>query len=140
MGTAVDGDAVWVGIQGPFTIHTQATGLIVAGRAIDCEDFEDFIPTLPAAGSATVANVHFASAPTDAIIAASTIMLMNGRRYKVRETVADAFGTGVSKIVLTESYSGHAFMQMCTDCVTEVANVPPVSTITINPASGTFDL
>merc|ERR1712080_278593 len=43
----------------------------------------------------------------------------NGRRYKIKTTAAAVAAN--AKITLTETYAGGQFLQLCTDCVTEVA-------------------
>merc|ERR1712094_132940 len=68
-------------------------------------------------GNANVFKVHEAAAQT--YITPGGIMLMNGRRYKVKTTAA-AVATG-AKISLTETYAGGQIVELCSQCVTEVA-------------------
>merc|ERR1712178_261443 len=69
-----------------------------------------------------------------------SLLLMNGRRYKVKQTAVDASAGNAIEVTLTETYSGQHFMKFCDDCVTAVAHdgTGAVSTVTV-AATATFD-
>merc|ERR1712130_55493 len=46
---------------------------------------------------------------------------MDGRRYKIKTTAAGGAAAG-AKISLTETYAGGQILEVCSDCVTEVAS------------------
>jgi len=98
-------DVFFVNGEGPLTA-TDVTGAEITA-------VNDIFDT---GGNANVFKVHEAAAQT--YITPGGIMLMDGRRYKVKTTAA-AVATG-AKISLTETYAGGQFVELCRDCVTEV--------------------
>merc|ERR1711964_524033 len=89
----------------------------------------DFLTESAGAG---INAVHYSTTAADVIKPDTGIMLMNGRRYKVKSTTNAWAGiAGHASIELTESFSGQHFMSMCADCVTVVATTAGVTTLTL---------
>merc|ERR1712072_126905 len=137
----VDTNAFWVAGIGPYRANGDvATGAITPeveniGEANKPNDF------FKADATATVLPIWTAKTTTDTITPGKTMLLMNGRRYKVASTSHNTnyFGTGVPKITLTETYSGQHFLQMCNQCVNVVAAATASVDITLSSTSH-FDL
>merc|ERR1712178_256060 len=128
---------VFLGIHGPFQVHT-AGSVVAAGTAHgknNYEDLADFLVT----DDAAVAPVYKAKTTATAVPDGS-LLLMNGRRYKVKQTAVDASAANAIEVTLTETYSGQHFMKFCDDCVTAVAHdgTGAVRTVTV-AATATFD-
>merc|ERR1711964_923740 len=97
----------------------------------------DFLTESAGAG---INAVHYSTTATDVIKPDTGIMLMNGRRYKVKSTTNAWAGlAGHASIELTESFSGQHFMSLCADCVNVVATTTGVTTLTV-ANTATFDL
>merc|ERR1712178_466519 len=100
--TAVTDTPVFLGIHGPFQVHT-AGSLVAAGTALgknNYEDLADFLVT----NDAAVAPVY-AAATTATAVPDGSLLLMNGRRYKVKQTAVDASAGNAVEVTLTETYS-----------------------------------
>jgi hypothetical protein len=71
--------------------------------------------------------MYKAIATTD--LAAGDVIIMDGRRYKVK-AVGESYsgGTANTKVTLSESYAGGMIMEECADCVTSSA----LTSITVN--------
>merc|ERR1711988_1863290 len=134
--TAVTDTPVFLGIHGPFQVHT-AGSLVAAGTALgknNYEDLADFLVT----NDAAVAPVYKAKTTATAVPDGS-LLLMNGRRYKVKQTAVDTSAGNAVEVTLTETYSGQHFMKLCDDCVVGTAHDGgTVTTITV-AATSTFD-
>jgi hypothetical protein len=129
---------VWLGIHGPFQVHT-AGSVVAAGTAHGKNSYEeltDFLVT----NDAAVAPVYAGKTTVTTAVPAGSLLLMNGRRYKVKSTAADTAQGSAVEVTLTETYSGQHFMKLCDDCVTAVAHdgAGAVSTLTV-AATSTFD-
>merc|ERR1712166_1526954 len=78
-------------------------------------------------------------AVTQTEITAGKVLLMDGRRYKVK-TIADSktFGATVvgAKITLTETYAGGQLVELCSDCITDVADNLITSSMKVIVAAG----
>merc|ERR1711964_713743 len=97
----------------------------------------DFLTESAGAG---INAVHYSTTATDVIKPDTGIMLMNGRRYKVKSTTNAWAGlAGHASIELTESFSGQHFMSLCADCVNVAATTTGVTTLTV-ANTATFDL
>merc|ERR1711988_389299 len=117
--TAVTDTPVFLGIHGPFQVHT-AGSVVAAGTAHgknNYEDLADFLVT----NDAAVAPVYAAATSATAVPDGS-LLLMNGRRYKVKQTAVDASAGNAIEVTLTETYSGQHFMKLCDDCVVGTAH------------------
>jgi hypothetical protein len=101
------GDTIFVNGVGPI-VPTDVTGSAITAAN---DDFFD------SGGNANVWAIHEATANTQ--ISAGKVILMDGRRYKVKDTAA-AVAAG-AKITLTETYAGGQIVELCSQCVTEVA-------------------
>merc|ERR1711964_846735 len=136
-GVAAD-SLIWAGLHGPFQVHTaDAATKVNWGKVTNGEDTMDFFTESAAAG---VNAVHYSTTATETITPAAGIMLMNGRRYKVKSTTNAWAGiAGSTAVELTESFSGQAFMSLCADCVNVVATTTGVTTLTVADTA-TFDL
>jgi hypothetical protein len=109
---------------------------VVWGRAIDCEDFHDFITK---SNSDFVAPIWYGTNPTETLTASSTLLIMNGRRYKFSEAIA-SWMTGTTRIALTESYSGQHFLEICQNCVRRIEHDGNSETTLQVANDATFDL
>merc|ERR1711988_600659 len=127
---------VFLGIHGPFQVHT-AGSAVAAGTAHgknNYEDLADFLVT----NDAAVAPVYAAATSATAVPDGS-LLLMNGRRYKVKQTAVDTSAGNAVEVTLTETYSGQHFMKLCDDCVVGTAHDGgTVTTVTV-AATATFD-
>jgi len=127
---------VFLGIHGPFQVHT-AGSVVAAGTAHgknNYEDLADFLVT----NDAAVAPVYAAATSATAVPDGS-LLLMNGRRYKVKQTAVDTSAGNAVEVTLTETYSGQHFMKLCDDCVVGTAHDGgTVTTVTV-AATATFD-
>jgi len=85
-----------------------------AGTACVYSTLSDYFDT---GGSSAKWEVREAAANTQ--MTAGKIILMNGRRYKIKATAAAV--AAAAKITLTETYAGGQFVEVCSDCVTDVA-------------------
>merc|ERR1711907_745372 len=128
---------VFLGIHGPFQVHT-AGSVVAAGTAHgknNYEDLADFLVT----NDAAVAPVHKGLASGVTAVPDGSLLLMNGRRYKVKQTAVDASAGNAVEVTLTETYSGQHFMKLCDACVVTTAHDGgTVTTITV-AATATFD-
>jgi hypothetical protein len=83
---------------------------------------------------------HVIDDPDD--VAAGTVLLMNGRRYKV--AAAQTAGSGDGGITLTETFAGSTYIELCSGCADEIADgtaSTTESTLNINGNfGGGFDL
>merc|ERR1711964_532730 len=136
-GVAAD-TLIWAGLHGPFQVHTaDAATKVNWGKVTNGEDTMDFFTESAAAG---INAVHYSTTAADVIKPDTGIMLMNGRRYKVKSTTNAWAGiAGHAAIELTESFSGQHFMSLCADCVTVVATTTGVTTLTV-ANTATFNL
>jgi len=114
LGSAINtGTNVWVNGHGPaITTATTAAGavnIIMTGA----EPLELF--------GADFTGVKFAVAKAKAntAITASSILALNGRRYRVKSVATEAGATN-GKITLAENYAGGSLLQLCASCVTDV--------------------
>merc|ERR1711908_115218 len=127
---------VFLGIHGPFQVHT-AGSVVAAGTAHgknNYEDLADFLVT----NDAAVAPVYAAATSATAVPDGS-LLLMNGRRYKGKQTAVDTSAGNAVEVTLTETYSGQHFMKLCDDCVVGTAHDGgTVTTVTV-AATATFD-
>merc|ERR1712227_337053 len=99
------------------------------------EDLADFLVT----NDAAVAPVHKGLASGVTAVPDGSLLLMNGRRYKVKQTAVDASAGNAIEVTLTETYSGQHFMKLCDDCVVGTAHDGgTVTTVTV-AATATFD-
>jgi len=106
-------DVIFVNGIGPLTASAVAGGEITAANTEFTGDWFD------AGGDATntVWTVDEVAANTQ--IGAGDVLLMDGRRYKVK-TTATAGAAAASKITLTETYAGGQLVEVCSNCVTDV--------------------
>jgi len=78
-------------------------------------------------------------AVTQTEITAGKVLLMDGRRYKVK-TIADSKTAGAAvvgaKITLTETYAGGQLVELCSDCITDVADNLITSSMKVIVAAG----
>merc|ERR1711907_605363 len=89
---------VFLGIHGPFQVHT-AGSVVAAGTAHgknNYEDLADFLETNDAAVAPVYKGVGSATAVPD-----GSLLLMNGRRYKVKQTAVDASAGNAIEVTLT---------------------------------------
>jgi hypothetical protein len=100
-------DTLYVNGVGPFTDFDE-----VASRTftVQTEAFEEFI-----GGGMTKWRLFRSTDNTD--ISAGSILMMDGRRYKVRSVEDDAAGYNASQITLTETYAGGQLLKLCDACV-----------------------
>merc|ERR1712070_1197293 len=128
---------VFIGIHGPFQVHT-AGSTVAHGTAHgknNYEEINDFLGT----NDAAVAPVFAGATSATTAVPAGSLMLLNGRRYKVKSTAADASAGTAVEVTLTETYSGQHFMKLCDDCVVGTAHDGgTVTTVTV-AATATFD-
>jgi len=124
-------DGVWVAGVGPMKVVTDGATFIPdltnIYPAIKPSDFfsgsTDATATMPLFKTTTT---------TDTITAGKTMLLMNGRRYKVKSTSTGDFGTNHKRVTLTETFSGQHFLEVCTKCVDVVAFTAPTVKMTLN--------
>merc|ERR1712199_30820 len=101
---------VFLGIHGPFQVHT-AGSVVAAGTAHgknNYEDLADFLVT----NDAAVAPVHKGLASGVTAVPDGSLLLMSGRRYKVKQTAVDASAGDAIEVTLTETYSGQHFLKV----------------------------
>lgn len=103
-------DVVFVNGVGPLTVS--------AVNANAAEDFTADSDFFEAGGSSSKWTVDEAAANT--VMTAGKVIIMDGRRYKVKASATAGAAAG-AKITLTETYAGGQFVELCTDCITEVA-------------------
>merc|ERR1712166_1054623 len=99
-----DLDVVYVNGQGPFVAGDMSGSTFTATT-------DKFL----AGGTAAGWTVHEAAANTQ--ISAGSVILMDGRRYKVKATAAAV--AAAAKITLSETYAGGQIVELCEDCVTD---------------------
>jgi len=112
MGSAITtGTNIWVNGHGPtLTTSTCATGalnLIATGAEPLALFGSDF----------TGVKFALVKAAANSAISATSILALNGRRYRVR--AISTAGNG-GKIELAENYAGGSLVQLCASCVTDV--------------------
>jgi len=124
-------DVVFVNGIGPMkvsAINNDGNGNDVSFTAANTEFTGDWFD---AGGDATntIWTVDETVANTE--ITAGKVLLMDGRRYKVKTVANDDAGKTNAKITLTETYAGGQLMELCSQCITDVA----VAGITLDSAS-----
>merc|ERR1719409_2668984 len=105
-------DVVFVNGIGPLSVTVGSE----AANAADFTAANDYFDT---GGSTSKWVVHETAANTQ--MTAGKVILMDGRRYKIKTTAAGGAAAG-AKISLTETYAGGQILEVCSDCVTEVAS------------------
>merc|ERR1712127_559771 len=95
---------------------------------VDSTADPDFLSTndfFDTGGADATTEWLMSKAVTQTEITAGKVLLMDGRRYKVK-TIADSKTAGAAvvgaKITLTETYAGGQLVELCSDCITDVAN------------------
>jgi hypothetical protein len=118
--TAVATDQIFVNGVGPLTVGT------VADKAVPLDVassywFED-------GGAATATIFAAQKVKTQTEVAAGSIMILDGRRYKVAATAAGKAGgsdAAGGKITLTETYAGGQLLEVCEDCIVSATAATP---------------
>jgi hypothetical protein len=108
------GESVFVNGLGPMPVTELTTS--DSFTATDAEGF--FVDAGGGDDTLTQWLVHKVVENTE--IRAGSIVLLDGRRYKVAYTEAQD-GVANAKITFTETYAGGQLLQLCSNCVTEVA-------------------
>jgi hypothetical protein len=103
-------DVVFVNGVGPLTVSA------VDGNAAHFTAVNDHFDTGGTDGS-TVWTVDEAAANTQ--MTAGKVILLDGRRYKIKSTAAAVAAD--AKITLTETYAGGQILEVCSNCVTDIA-------------------
>merc|ERR1712086_476274 len=144
MGGGVDGSTliathpfVLLDNLGPYKV----TSSIAASVAVVADAQADFTQHWTAAAyTGVTGTIYGVIAETDAILAGS-VMLINGRRYKVA-TAQDTTVLTHGGIALSETFAGSEYLELCSSCVTAVADgTASASDITIGNDWGFgFDL
>merc|ERR1719313_1112348 len=98
---------------GPIDIPTYADDATDV-TASTLSQVTNFFSTDVAANANAKFTYHIGKTGTDAGVAAGTVLLLNGRRYRVR-----ARATNAAKVTLNENYAGGQLRQVCASCVTE---------------------
>merc|ERR1711865_496245 len=121
-------DEIFVNGIGPLLVDSVADPNIVSTN--------DFFDT---GGDATLTEWLVSKAKAQSEITAGKVLLMDGRRYKVK-TIADSKTAGAAvvgaKITLTETYAGGQLVELCSDCITDVANNLITSSMKVIVAAG----
>ena len=122
-GAPVVGDPLFVNGIGPVT-HASATGDTLTMDAAPT-GYAALKNLFPAAWAANVLLPVYAGLPSastaDSGVVAGTVLLIDGRRYKVKARGTGGGLGGVSKVTLSENYAGGGIVQHCSGCVKEVA-------------------
>merc|ERR1711865_265724 len=122
---------------GPYKV----TSSITASVAVVADAQADFTQHWTAAAyTGVTGTIYGVIAETDAILAGS-VMLINGRRYKVA-AAQDTTVLTHGGIALSETFAGSEYLELCSSCVTAVADgTDSASDITISNDWGFgFDL
>lgn len=119
-----------VAADGVFTVVAAAVSGIVDDDVYFVNGHGPLVARSVTGTTFTTVNDHFDAggaaiwpveeALTQTQLSAGKVMLVDGRRYKVKST-ATSGGQAGAKITLTETYAGGQFVELCSDCVTEVA-------------------
>merc|ERR1712166_170066 len=121
-------DELFVNGVGPLLVASDTTPAFTSDN--------DFFDTGGADGTT---EWLISKAVTQTEITAGKVLLMDGRRYKVK-TIADSktFGATVvgAKITLTETYAGGQLVELCSDCITDVADNLITSSMKVIVAAG----
>jgi hypothetical protein len=118
-------DPVFVNGHGPMTIGTKGAA---AGAGFGAADIKvtDAAPFFPGDFSGANFPIHVgitANGANDGLIATGSVLLINGRRYRVRVRGSAASGTvtaghtGFAYVGLSETYAGGAVEKLCDSCV-----------------------
>jgi hypothetical protein len=133
-GAPVAGDPLFVNGIGPVTHSAQAGDTLTMVEApAGTKKLKNLFP------AAWVANTEFSlfaglasGSAADSAVQAGTVLLIEGRRYKVKGRGSGGGLNGVSKVTLSENYAGGAIIQHCTACVKEVAQASGTITFQAN--------
>jgi hypothetical protein len=112
-------DVVFVNGVGPLTVSA------VAGDSASFTAVNDHFDT---GGTAATTVWTVAETAANTQMTAGKIILLDGRRYKIKSTAAAVAAN--AKITLTETYAGGQILEVCSDCVTEIAS----GTVTLDAA------
>lgn len=123
-------DPVFVNGYGPMTIGVKGTA---GGQGFSASDLrvEDGHAFFPSSFSGATYPIHMgitANSGNDGNIVSGSVLLINGRRYRVRERGTAASGTasaghkGLAYVGLSETYAGNAIEKLCESCVVYIDN------------------
>jgi len=118
------GAAGVVGINEPIFVNGH--GPIIATTAVSAADTE--IVTATANEVLNLFGDDFAGSKYPVVkgvsdsnsIAAGNVLVLNGRRYRVKAAPAATGALASNKILLSENYAGGSLAQVCASCVTDV--------------------
>jgi hypothetical protein len=121
-------DPVFVNGYGPMTISGVGAA---AGQGFSANDIrvEDAHKFFPASFSSATYPIHIgitSNSGNDGLIQAGSVLLINGRRYRVRARGTAASGTvspehkGIAYVGLSETYAGNAIEKLCDRCIASV--------------------
>jgi hypothetical protein len=122
------GDPMFVNGRGPMT-----TGATANTDEVTVTDAHKFFPVAIASDALVtfpVVTGITSAAGNDANLVAGSVLLIDGRRYKVKSRGAGSGMNGISKVVLSENYAGGSLQQVCSGClaVTTAATAPVIAT------------
>jgi hypothetical protein len=111
-GTLSAGNRIFVNGHGPATVTSAVssteTAVVTSGGEPKDLFGNDF----------SGAKFPLTKAVTQTSIVAGNVLVLNGRRYRVKSTTTSA--TAGDTITLTETYAGGSLLQLCASCVTSV--------------------
>merc|ERR1711865_985878 len=104
---------IFVNGQGPYQVNgavSAATDIVVQAAGTQDHDFAN-------TDMASSADIKFPVYKTaaDTYITAGKILMLNGRRYKVKSSTTSGIA---GKATLTENFAGGQLLQMCATCIT----------------------
>jgi hypothetical protein len=117
---------------GPMRISAvTTTAVTTVSDDLDGEAGADYFESFDAAAADTLMPAYkVGTVSANDAVAANSILLMDGRRYKVASVGNTLGGTSNGKITLTETYAGGMILEECAACVTTSAAATNVVTLT----------
>jgi hypothetical protein len=116
-------DKVFIQGYGPFTINSMATLAMEFVGAAQITAINNVLGTAtPVTGGG--AKIHFtasAVATDGGNVRTGGVLLIGGRRYRVRSRAGDAGTLTSSSFTLSETFAGGQLRQVCAGCATELA-------------------
>jgi hypothetical protein len=131
-GAPTAGGPLFVNGFGPMTAGAKgaAAGQGFSADDIAVADAHKFFPVDIASDAVLKYPAHSGVASGETTLATGAIVLLDGRRYKIKNRGTGAGLDGYSRVLFTENYAGGALQQICASCVavTTAATTPVVST------------
>jgi hypothetical protein len=116
-------DKVFIQVYGPFTINSMATLAMEFVGAAQITAINNVLGTQTAVtgGGAKSHCTASAVATAGGNVRTGGVLLIGGRRYRVRSRAGDAGTLTSSSFTLSETFAGGQLRQVCAGCATELA-------------------